>query len=75
MGKNSRIDQLKAVIEPEKLRHELAKNSRINIRLSQAEKESMVAIAKGFDISVTEYILKLHRIAVEKLGQDEEYEK
>ncbi len=63
------LNKLKKKLKPKELERELVKNARINIRISQPDKTSMVAMAKRCNMTVTEYLVRLHQIALEKLGE------
>ena len=69
MGEDDRLDKLKAELTPAQLRRELAKEARIDIRISAADKRSMTATAKKLGLTLTEYLVRLHQIAVEKLDE------
>ena len=50
-----------------KLKQDSAKTEVILMRVSEAEKEEIKTVAEGLEISLTEYLLGLHRQAVVQL--------
>lgn len=71
MNKSDPMDRLKKLIKPEDIRQNKAKEERVEIRVSSEDKASMAATAKQLGMSVTQYLTRLHQIAVEKLDEDE----
>ena len=45
-------------------RERLPKDQRVNIRVSQEEKDEMATTAEAFGLGVSEYLLRLHRLTV-----------
>lgn len=64
------LDELKKQLKPEELRREMVKSARINLRVTEADKASMTTMAKQCGMTLTEYLVSLHHIAVEKLGDE-----
>ena len=64
------MEQLEKTVGPGELRRELIKDARINIRVTKANKASMVEMASKCGLTLTEYLVCLHNLAVEKLGED-----
>ena len=71
MAKNEHpLKKLKKKLKPKELERELVKSARINIRVSEADKSSMTSMAKKCEMTLTEYLTRLHLIALEKLGEE-----
>jgi hypothetical protein len=53
-------------------RDRLPKDGRVNLRVSSEEKAEMAAAAEEFGLNVSEYLLKLHRVAtaIKAAGRD-----
>lgn len=51
-------------VTPSTIRDRLAKTARIAFQLSPAEKEEIASTASGFGLTVTDYLLRLHRLTV-----------
>lgn len=65
-----KLDRLAEVckrIDPARLEKALVKNCSITIRLSEADRESIRKAAKRCKITVTEYLLRLHGAALQKI--------
>ena len=74
MGKRQRetIDELaRAVkdIHPSRLAQILDKSERVNLRVSEVDKRTMQELAKGLNLTVTEYLTRLHSLVFEKLKE------
>ena len=54
-------------ISPKSFDSEPVKKARLDIRVSDAERREIETTAKKLDLSITDYILQLHRIASAKL--------
>ena len=61
-------DALKDV-EPERLNTVIRKASRIDLRVSESEKVGIMRTAKGLGLSASEYLLRLHQHARERLSK------
>jgi len=70
MKHDDQMKKLKKAIKPEELRQEMVKSARVNLRVSEADKEKMTKMAKLCGMTLTEYLTRLHLIAFEKLGDD-----
>lgn len=75
MKQGDPMEKLKKLIKPEDIRKDQAKEARIEIRVSGEDKASMAAMAKRLGMTKTEYLTRLHRIAIEKLSEDESRDK
>lgn len=75
MKRGDPIKKLKKVVKPEELCRELIKDARINIRVSRADKASMTMTAKKCGMTLTEYLIRLHQFAVEKLSAEPQKKK
>ena len=64
-----KLDEAMGKISPKRLQSALAKTRMISFRLSEDDKESMARAAKRCRLTLTEYILRLHHLADEKLKQ------
>lgn len=64
-----KFDEAMRKISPKRLQAALAKTRIISFRLSEDYKESMARAAKKCRLTLTEYILRLHYLADEKLKQ------
>jgi hypothetical protein len=65
-------DKLKEAVDaiaPETLSGSLAKSEFIQFRVSEADKKSIKTTAEGLDLTVSEYLLKLHTLVAEKLNR------
>ena len=58
-------------IPRERLALILEKTKRININVTPQEHEEIHATAEHFSLSVTDYLLRLHALIVERLRQEE----
>jgi uncharacterized protein (DUF1778 family) len=68
--KKQDLDALSRVlsgVDPNKLAQALDKRERINLRVSEADKEAIQSTAKGLGLTVTDYLLRLHAFAKEAL--------
>jgi len=66
--KKKKLDALAAGLKatpPERLNELLRSSGRINIRVSGAEKADIQSTAQEYGLTITEYLLSLHRIAKE----------
>ena len=69
---DAKLDKLAKNLEKEpaeRLETIFGKKGRINIRLSEAEKAEIEAVAKSLETTVSDYLLALHRIG-SKILQD-----
>lgn len=57
-------------VKPDELREEIAKDEKINIRVTNSDKEHMKRVAKYMGVTLTEYLLSLHRLAASRLNVD-----
>jgi hypothetical protein len=60
-------EELESVLSPvtsSAVRDQLAKNERLDVRLSAAEKREIQETARGFGLTTTDYVLRLHRLTV-----------
>ncbi len=67
---NKKLDRLASTLDnesPERLRTLLRADARLNLRLSVVEKEEIERTAKALDMTVTAYLLAIHRISREVL--------
>lgn len=64
-----RIEEALANLTPEGLKSG-TKEARIELRVTQAEKEEIRLTAEKLDLSLTEYLLLLHRHAVNRLRDE-----
>lgn len=55
-------------VSPSRLRKLIAKDARIDFRLSETDKDAMQATAQGVGLTVSEYLVRLHYVANKKLG-------
>jgi len=61
-----KLDMLAKALEnesPERLRTLLKADSRLNLRLSEIEKQEIEQTAKSMNMTVTSYLLAIHRIS------------
>jgi len=61
-----KLDKLAKALEnesPERLRTLLKADSRLNLRLSEIEKQEIEQTAKSMNMTVTSYLLAIHRIS------------
>ncbi len=56
-------------IKGSKLKASLTKDARIEMRVSTPEKAEIGKAAKACNLTVTEYLTRLHRIASERMGR------
>ena len=63
------LEKKLAGIDPRRLRSVLTKDARIEIRTTTPEKAEIERAAKACKLTVTEYLVQLHRIAARKLGR------
>jgi predicted DNA binding CopG/RHH family protein len=66
--KKQNLDALARIlsgVDPARLAQVLDKKERINLRVSEADKEAMQSTAKAFGLTVTDYLLRLHAFAQE----------
>lgn len=68
-AKPHKLKEAVDAIAPETLRGSLAKSEFIQFRVSEADKKSIKTTAEGLDLSVSEYLLKLHALVTEKLNR------
>jgi len=67
------IDRFRAVTEsfrrltPARLESVLAKRQKMQIRVSDSDKAHIAATAKWLQLTATEYLLRLHYLAAERL--------
>jgi len=64
MAKRKKKSKLKKTLQGlkrDKLDHALDKTERINIRVSKADKESLHRMAKKLGMTLTEYVMQIHR--------------
>ena len=54
-------------LTPERLESILAKRQKMQIRVSESDKADIAATAKWLQLTATEYLLRLHYLAVELL--------
>ncbi len=54
-------------MKPERLRMLLAKDKGITIRLSESDRDDMRRVAKSLNLTVTEYITRMHYLVSESL--------
>jgi uncharacterized protein (DUF1778 family) len=54
-------------ISRENLARRVTKDARIEVRATEAEKEEIQRTAALFGLSVGEYLMTLHRLAIERL--------
>jgi hypothetical protein len=64
-----KLDEAMGKISPRRLQSALPKTKMVTFRVSEDDKESMVRAAKKCRLTLTEYILRLHYLADEKLKQ------
>jgi mobilization protein NikA len=62
------LEQALRGVRADKLRSVLTKDARIEIRVTSPEKAEMERAAKACNLTVTEYLTRLHHIAAERLG-------
>jgi hypothetical protein len=63
-----KLDKAMGKISPRRLQSALAKTRMVTFRVSEDNKESMARAAKKCRLTLTEYILRLHYLADEKLN-------
>lgn len=66
-----KLDQLAAImkgIPPDRLRSVLVKEETVQIRVSATEKADMQRAAKACNLTLTDYLCRLHAIAAQKLA-------
>jgi hypothetical protein len=67
-----RAQDLEAVLHPvtpSAVRDRLAKSARIAFQLAPAEKREIAETASAFGLTVTDYLLRLHRLTVAIQGR------
>ena len=62
-----KLDEAMGKLSRKRLQSALAKTRMVTFRLSEDDKESMARAAKRCRLTLTEYILRLHHLADEKL--------
>jgi uncharacterized protein (DUF1778 family) len=70
--KKQHLDALSRVlsgVDPNRLAQVLDKRERINLRVSEADKEAIQATAQSLGLTVTDYLLRLHIFAKETLAK------
>jgi hypothetical protein len=69
MKKNTdKLAKAVAEIDADTLRGSLAKGTFVQFRATEEEKKSLKQTADSLDLSVSEYLLKVHSLIAEKLG-------
>jgi hypothetical protein len=64
------IDELAKVLKdvhPARLSQLLDKRERVNLRVSETDKQTMKALSKSLNLTVTEYLTRLHAFVYDKL--------
>jgi uncharacterized protein (DUF1778 family) len=56
-------------VDPERLAQVLDKRERINLRVSETDKQAIQSTAKNLGLTVTDYLLRLHVFAKETLSR------
>src|SRR5262245_6015633 len=64
-----RLAELLRDTEPERLRQLLVKGSVVNFRCSEVDKQEIARVASECSLSVSEYLLRLHYFAAERLSK------
>ena len=59
--KLDKLAELLKDVEPERLQDVLTKGERINFRVTRAEKQQIEEIAEKLGLSISDYLLNLHR--------------
>jgi len=76
--RSQRLDALAGLLRgvpADRLRDLLEKDARINIRLTAADLAGMKKTAKALQITVTEYVLRMHYIVSRRLNSSTQKEK
>ena len=71
-GKLDRLAVALKDVAPARLSTVLTKGTRLEARVSASEKEGMKQTAAGLGLSLSEYLLRLHRHASERLEKSAE---
>ena len=72
--KKQKLDRLATILKdvsPDRLRSALVKEDTVQIRVSSTEKADMQRVAKACNLTLTDYLGRLHAFAAEKLAGKE----
>ena len=72
MATDIRIKKLAKILkdtDPDRLRTFIAKDSAITIRVSETDKADMRRIAKSLNLTVTEYLTRMHYFVAQNLDR------
>ena len=67
--KLDRLAMIMQEVSPDRLRSALVKEDTVQIRVSATEKADMQRVAKACNLTLTDYICRLHAFAAEKLDR------
>ena len=70
-SRKENLDRMATIMKdvpPDRLRSALAKEGTIQIRVSATEKAEMQRVAKTCNLTLTDYLCRLHAVAAQKLA-------